>query len=60
MDTEVENLDDHGYPKNEELVESDLKKWICSSYLFRHKTILHYAERKAKMFGEWTMQHLNL
>ena len=43
----VENLDDYGCPKIQDLVRTD-SLWICSSYLFRHKTKLHCAERKAK------------
>ena len=56
----VENLDDYGCPKYQNLVgegKTD-SSWICSSYLFRHKTRLHCAERKSKMYGEWAMQHL--
>ena len=53
----IENLDDYGCPKNQMLVKTD-SSWICSSYLFRHKTRLHCAERKAKVYGEWAMQHL--
>ena len=53
----VENLDDYGCPKIQDLDKTD-SLWICSSYPFRHKTRLHCAERKAKVFGEWAMQHL--
>ena len=53
----VENLDDYGCPKIQNLVKTG-GLWICSSYPFRHKTRLHCAERKAKMYGEWAMQHL--
>ena len=53
----VGNLDDYGCPKNQDLVKTD-SSWICGSYLFRHKTRLHCAERKAKVYGEWAMQHL--
>ena len=53
----VENLDDYGCPKIENLVRTD-SLWICSRYPFRHKTRLHCAERKAKLSGEWAMQHL--
>ena len=53
----VENLDDYGCPKIQDLVKSN-SLWICSSYPFRHKTRLHCAERKAKVYREWTMQHL--
>ena len=53
----IENLDDYGCPKIQDLVKTD-SLWICSSYTFRHKTRLHCAERKAKVYGEWAMQHL--
>ena len=53
----LENLDDYGCPKYQKLVKTD-RSWICSSYLFRHKTRLHCAERKAKVYGEWAMQYL--
>ena len=53
----VENLDDYGCPKIQDLVKAD-SLWICSSFLFRHKTRFHCAERKAKVYGEWAMQHL--
>ena len=53
----VENLDDYSCPKIQDLVKTD-SLWICSSYPFRHKTKLHCAERKAKVYGNWTMQHL--
>ena len=52
----VENLDDYGCPKIQDLVTNSL--WNCSSYPFRHKTRLHCAERKAKVYGDWAMQHL--
>ena len=53
----VEKLDDYGCPKIKDLVKTD-SSWIASSYLFRHKTRLHYAERKATVYGEWARQHL--
>ena len=53
----VENLDDYVWPKTQDLVQTD-SSWICSSYLFRHKTRLHCVERKAKVYGKWTVQHL--
>ena len=58
----VENLDDYGCPKIQDLAGEGKvnRSWICSSYLFRHKTRLHCAERKAKVYGDWAMQHLNL
>ena len=53
----VENLDDYGCPKTQNLVKTD-SLWICSSYLFQHKTKLPCAERKTKVYGERAMQHL--
>ena len=53
----VEILDDYGCPKIQDLVKTDCL-WNCSSYSFRHKTRLHCAERKAKVYGDWAMQHL--
>ena len=53
----VENLDDYGCPKIQDLVKTG-KWWICFSYHFRHKTRLNCAERKAKAYGEWAMQRL--
>ena len=55
---EVENLEDHGCPTVQDLVDEEF--WICSSYPFRHKTTLHCAEPKAKLFGNWMMRHLML
>ena len=54
----VENMDDYGCPKIQDLVKTDNSWWICSSYPFQHKTTLHSAERKANVFGDWAMQHL--
>ena len=53
----IESLIDYGCPKNQNLVKTD-SLWFCSSYLFQHKTRLHCAERKAKVYGEWAMQQL--
>ena len=53
----VENLDDYGCPKIQDLVKTD-SLWICSSYTFQQKTRLHCSERKTKMYGEKAMQHL--
>ena len=53
----VENLDDYGCPKIQDLVKTN-SLWNCSSYPFRHKTRLHCAERKEKVYGDWAMQHL--
>ena len=61
----VEKLDKSGCPKNQDPfgeVKAE-SSWICSSYPFRHKTwlhCLHCAERKAKVYGYWTMEHLYL
>ena len=55
----VENLDDYGCPKNQDLVKTD-SSWIYSSYPFRDKTKLHYVEKKEKVYGEWALQHLGL
>ena len=55
----VENLDDYGFPKSQELVRERKtdSSWICSSYTFQHKTRLHCGE-ESKVYGEWAMQHL--
>ena len=55
----VENLDDYGCPKIQDLFKTD-SLWIFSSYPFRHKTRLACAERKKKMYEVWTMQHLSI
>ena len=52
-----ENLDDYGCSRIQDLVKTD-SLLSCSSYPFRHKTRIHCAERKAKVYGEWAMQHL--
>ena len=58
----LENLDDHGCPKFQDLAGEGKvnSSWIFASYPFRHKTRLHCAERKAKAYVDWAMQHLNL
>ena len=58
----VEKLDDHGCPKIPDLGGEGKtnSSWICSSYPFRHKTRLQSAERKAKVYGAWAMEHSNL
>ena len=53
----VEILDDYGCPKIQDLVKTDSSR-ICSSHTFRHKTTLHYAERKTNVYGEWAMRRL--
>ena len=55
----VENLDDYACAKNQDLARTDLS-WICCSYPLRHKTRLHCAERKAKVYGDWVMQDLSI
>ena len=57
LDKRVENLEDHGCPKVQDLVDEEI--WICSSYPFRHKTTLHFhcAERKTKLFDNWILRH---
>ena len=58
----VENLDDYGCSKIKVLAGEGKtnSSRICSSYPFQHKTRLHCAERKAKVYGDWAMQHLKL
>ena len=53
----VENLDDFGCPKNQDLVKTD-SLWICSSYLSDTKQGFIVPKKKAKVYGEWAMQHL--
>ena len=55
----VESLDDNGCPKVRGLDKMD-SSWMCLSNPFghRHKTMLHCAERKEKVYEEWDMQHL--
>ena len=43
----VENLDDYGCPKIQNIVKTD-SLWICSSYPFRQKTKLHCAREKQR------------
>ena len=50
----VEKLDDYGCPKIHDIVKTD-SLCNCSSYPFGHKTRLHCAERKAKVYGEWNI-----
>ena len=47
----VETLDDYGCPKIQGLVKTD-SLWIFSSYPFQHKTRLHCAEKKAKVYRD--------
>ena len=56
----IQNMDDYGCPKVQNLVREGKtdSSWISSSYPFRQKKV-HCAERKAKKYGEWAMQHLS-
>ena len=54
---EVRNMEEHGCPKTRFL---NNLLCICSSYQFRHKTTLHFAQCKANKLGNWTMGHLNV
>ena len=58
----VETLDYYDCPKIQNLVGEGKtnSSWICSSSPFRYKTRLYCAERKAKVYGDWAMQHSNL
>ena len=58
LDEVVENLEDQGCTKVQDLVDEEIG--ICPSYPFRDKTTLHCAELKAKLFGNWIMRHLML
>ena len=58
----VEDLDDYGCPKIQNVDGGGKTNslWIFSSNPFRHRTRLHSAERKAKVWEEWAMQPLKL
>ena len=58
----VEILDDYGCPKIQDLVGEGKTNtsWICSSYPFRHKTKLHCAEMKTKVYEDWALPQLKL
>ena len=62
LEQNVENLDDYGCAKIQDPIGDGKasSSWIYSSYPFRHKTRLHCAERKAEVYGDWALQHLNL
>ena len=55
----VEKLDDYVCPTIQDLVGEGKvnSSWICSGYPFRNKTRLHCAEGKAKVYGDWALQH---
>ena len=52
---DVENLDDLGCPKASKLLEYKDVEWNCSNYPYRHKKTLHCAEKKAYVYGIWTL-----
>ena len=52
---DVENFDDLGCPKASKLLENDDAEWNCSNYPYRHKKTLHCAEKKAYVYGIWTL-----
>ena len=58
MEREVENLEDHGCPNDQDLVDEE--SWICLSYPFRHKTTPQCAERKSNLFGNWILRLLKM
>ena len=58
MDRDVENLDEYGCPKVQDLVDEEM--WICSRYPFRHKTTIHGTECKENLFGNWRINRLKL
>ena len=54
VDEDVEILEDHGCPKNQDLDESKTdEKWVCGKCTFRRKANSRCAERKAALFGNW-------
>ena len=55
----VGNLVDYGCPTIQDLVKMD-SSWICSSDPFQHKTRLHCAERKTKVYGDWAIGLCNI
>ena len=58
LDKEAENLESHSCAKVQDLVAEEM--CICMSYPLRHKTTIYCTESKAKLFGNWIMQHLKL
>ena len=55
-------MEDRRQPEVQDLVDpkTDEEMCFCSSYIFRQKTTLHFAERKAKLFDNWIMHYLKL
>ena len=62
MDEDLENVVDLDCLKIRDLVgpKAEAEKWVCTSYLFSHKTILLCAEHKANLFDNRTTQRLKL
>ena len=58
LDKVVESLDDHGCPKNQDFVDEEM--CICPIHAFRLKNTLHFAERKAKLFGNSILHYSKL
>ena len=56
----VQKLANFDFTDFQELEESDRKLWICSGYPILDKRTSYCAERKAKMFGDRTLQHLKM
>ena len=52
---DVESLNDFGCPKNSKLLENDNAEWNCSNCQYRQKKIRHCAEKKAYVYGIWTL-----
>ena len=57
MGVHVENLEDYGCPKIEQL---EMSTDECSNYPIQHKHCLHCAERKVKTFGDWARIHVKV
>ena len=60
LEQKVEILDDYCCPKTQDLVGEGKanSSWMRSKFPFQHKTRLHCAEKKAKVFGDWALYHL--
>ena len=58
LNKEVDNLEDYGYPKIDDLVDGEIL--ISSSYPFRQKPTFQCAARNGKKLGNDIMQHLKL
>ena len=58
MDKEFEKMDNRHCHKNGDTFdrEADERMSVCSSFTFKHKTTLHWAERKPKFLADWAKQ----